>query len=246
MNQTVQKIKIFIQTNKKLLFIILCLVIIFNTVNTKEGYKSALTFDNTQKWGSEEIRRAMDLSEDNKQILKRMPIISPPKNNSNETKGELKDLLIKQKQRTSAQQEEIIKERSLSNCVKKFAKNVEEEKILSDFIQTTVQPVSLALKHHYNRVRPTFLEPKLKSTIPIPPHASYPSGHATEAHVMAHLMSEKYPNQREGFFTKAEEIATNRERAGVHYRSDTEYGKKLAKKIFEVISKARMNPFKLR
>ena len=45
----IQKIIIFIQMNKKLLFIFLTLIIILNTVNTKEGYNSALTFDNTQK-----------------------------------------------------------------------------------------------------------------------------------------------------------------------------------------------------
>ena len=242
----IQKVLMFIQTNKKILFIILCLVIIFNTVNTKEGYKSALTFDNTQQWGSEEIRRAMDLSEDNKQILKRMPLISPPKNNSKETKREIQDLLIKQSQRTKAQEKDIFNEQYLNHCAKQFSKNIEEQKKLTDFLETNVQPVIFALKHNYNRVRPSFLEPKLKTAIRVPLHASYPSGHATEAHVMAHLMSEKYPNQRESFFAKAEEIATNRERAGLHYRSDTEYGKKLAKKIFDVISKARMNPFKLR
>ena len=126
----IQKIIIFIQMNKKLLFIFLTLIIILNTVNTKEGYNSALTFDNTQKWGTREIRSAMNLSEDNKQILKRMPIIPVPKNNSPTTKKEIKDLLIKQNKRTKFQHENIVNEQYLNHCVKKFAKNMEEEKLL--------------------------------------------------------------------------------------------------------------------
>ena len=242
----IQKIIIFIQMNKKLLFIFLTLIIILNTVNTKEGYNSSLTFDNTQKWGRYEIKAAMNLSEDNKQILKRLPIIPPPNNNSGKTQKEIKDLLMKQNKRTKSQHENIIKEQELAYCLKLFAKNIEEEKLLGDLIKYTVQPVVMALKHNFNRVRPSFLEPKLTPPIVIPAHASYPSGHATEAHMMAHIMSEKYPNQRENFFAKAEEIATNRERAGLHYRSDTEYGKALAKRMFEIITRAGMNPFKLR
>jgi hypothetical protein len=236
----------FIHTNKKLLFIFLTLIIIYNTVNTKEGYNSALTFDNTQKWGTMQIKAAMNLSDDNKAILNRLPIIPPTKNNSTETKREIKDLLKKQKNRTKEIYKNILKERSLTYCIAQFAQNVEEQKKLSDFLTTTVQPIHLAMKHHFNRVRPTFLESKLKAAIDIPQHASYPSGHATEAYMLANIMSKKYPNQRENFFAKAKKIATNRERAGLHYKSDSEYGKKIAEKMFEIITKAGMNPFKLR
>ena len=96
-----------------------------------------------------------------------------------------------------------------------------------------VIPIYFTLKYKYNRVRPYFLIKNLNTYAPHPSHASYPSGHSTQMHFVAHYLSNKYPNKRDEYFKIANEIGVNREYAGVHYTSDTEFGKKIAKIIFE-------------
>lgn len=90
------------------------------------------------------------------------------------------------------------------------------------------------------RRRPSHVCPALKPPIPVPGHASYPSGHATQAFLVAGALREAF----EGCAQKgampavnalAERIARNREIAGVHYRSDSEAGRRLAKDLMKVL-----------
>ena len=71
--------------------------------------------------------------------------------------------------------------------------------------------------------------------IRIPAHGAYPSGHSTEAWSLAFSLSDKYPKRKNKYYAIANNIATNRERAGLHYKSDSDYGKLLARKILDLV-----------
>ena len=53
--------------------------------------------------------------------------------------------------------------------------------------------ISMHYKAHFNRPRPTQVVPGLMSPIQHGGHASFPSGHSTQAHVFAALLTEVIP-----------------------------------------------------
>ena len=93
-------------------------------------------------------------------------------------------------------------------------------------------------KQMFDRPRPSQLRPALMPEMEVPGHASYPSGHSTEAHLIAHVLElvlDPYHPARKLLHPLADRIAINREVMGLHYRSDSEAGKYLAEKIKGVI-----------
>lgn len=100
-----------------------------------------------------------------------------------------------------------------------------------------VLPVILAFKERFDRVRPSLLDPTLTTAIPVPGHPAYPSGHATEAHVYAHILSILDPANKDAYFNDAARIARNREIAGVHYPSDSAAGASLASQFIDLYFK---------
>jgi membrane-associated phospholipid phosphatase len=98
----------------------------------------------------------------------------------------------------------------------------------------------LYYKGYRGRPRPSQLRPALLPPIPVPGHASWPSGHATQAWLM--MLSIEYVLTNvvtTGDFqaissnlrTLAVRIARNREIAGLHYPSDSLHGRTLAQTI---------------
>ena len=85
-------------------------------------------------------------------------------------------------------------------------------------------------------MRPSFLDTTLQPSIDIPQHPSYPSGHSTQINLIALFAKEKYPMFSAIYEKKANEYAINREYAGVHYKTDTQYGKIIAQYIFSKVS----------
>lgn len=89
-------------------------------------------------------------------------------------------------------------------------------------------------KGKYNRPRASMLCPALMPPIPVPGHASFPSGHSTQAHLIAYCMIDllsglrRQCSMKNDLLALADRIARNREIAGLHYPSDSEGGKKLA------------------
>jgi hypothetical protein len=73
-------------------------------------------------------------------------------------------------------------------------------------------------KHYFNRARPSQYVPQLVTVIPVPGHPAYPSGHSTQAHLVAFGLAEIIPDQgvRAELEQLAWRIAENREWAGVH------------------------------
>jgi hypothetical protein len=91
-------------------------------------------------------------------------------------------------------------------------------------------------KAKFKRQRPSQLCPALLPPLPVPGHAAYPSGHSTQAHLIAHcaglvLPAPVRPVLQANLDALADRIARNREIAGVHYPSDTAAGVTLAKGI---------------
>jgi membrane-associated phospholipid phosphatase len=102
------------------------------------------------------------------------------------------------------------------------------------------QVALLAVMHWkavYQRPRPSQICPALLPPIAVPGHASYPSGHSTQAHLMALLMKDIFAAipaaapLNADLAALAHRIARNREIAGLHYHSDSEAGAVLAGKI---------------
>ena len=97
-------------------------------------------------------------------------------------------------------------------------------------------------KGKYQRPRPSQICPALLPPIAVPGHASLPSGHSTQAHLMALCMADVLAARPDAghladdLWTLADRIARNREIAGLHYGSDTEAGRQLAKAVHTLLT----------
>ena len=104
--------------------------------------------------------------------------------------------------------------------------------------------VAMYFKNSYSRPRPSQLCPALLPPIEIPGHASFPSGHSTQAQLMVLCMNDVFNVLRQhntlvdNLWTLADRIARNREIAGLHYASDTAAGVAFAYWIHYLLSGA--------
>jgi hypothetical protein len=104
--------------------------------------------------------------------------------------------------------------------------------------------IVMHFKDHFDRARPHHICPGLLPPIEAPGHGSYPSGHATQAHLFALCAKEMLADAPSDHSAPigvvldalAARIARNREIAGVHYRSDSLAGQQLAKAIFAILN----------
>jgi acid phosphatase (class A) len=88
------------------------------------------------------------------------------------------------------------------------------------------------LKFKYARVRPYNIDPKVKP-LQEPNWAAFPSGHSFYAHMLAYLYSELAPEFSDIFLNDARAIAHSREIIGVHFPSDSEAGRVLARQFVD-------------
>jgi hypothetical protein len=106
-------------------------------------------------------------------------------------------------------------------------------------------------KREFSRPRPSQLSPALMPPIDVPGHASFPSGHATEAYLMAKCLEKVMPDvAKEPAVTGdptttplhrvAQRIARNREVLGLHYKSDSAAGLKLAELTLPVLGQCTL------
>lgn len=202
--------------------------------------KNTLTFSNTQKWDKYLVKKLKSLNDSHKKYIKLLNINYKDfnKNDSKETLEELNNLIKLQNKRNTNDVESIVNEKDLEfMMIHRFNMNVDEIYKINIFMDYILHPIILFIKYKNNRVRPSFITKKLKPCIEVPGHPSYPSGHSIQAYMLANILSDKYPNKKEDLFRIADKIAKNRELAGVHYRSDTEFGKYLAKKLYILFKK---------
>jgi hypothetical protein len=96
-------------------------------------------------------------------------------------------------------------------------------------------------KERFARSRPSQLNPTLRPVIRVPAHPSYPSGHATQVHLVALALQETLGLAEGPLHAEigelAARIAINREFALVHYRSDSDAGEALAQAIWDLVMK---------
>ncbi|MEO1650753.1 MAG: phosphatase PAP2 family protein [Pseudomonadota bacterium] len=110
---------------------------------------------------------------------------------------------------------------------------------LDDVIRTMMHDTLILVarhKKHFSRARPRHVSEAVAPLIPPPGHPAYPSGHATQAYVVAYLLAQKIPSCRAGLLRVARRIAVNREIAGVHFPSDTAAGVQLARTLVRLFT----------
>ena len=105
-------------------------------------------------------------------------------------------------------------------------------------VDNQTEPLLFYLKDVINRPRPYQLA--YYREVPLYPSlhsdansASYPSGHALSAHVIAEYFSRKYPEYRPELSVLAERIAQSRVQMGWHYPSDGAISKKISEIIWK-------------
>ncbi|MEP1354230.1 MAG: phosphatase PAP2 family protein [Tateyamaria sp.] len=96
--------------------------------------------------------------------------------------------------------------------------------------------VAMHFKEEWHFARPNQVFPYLVPMIPVPMHSSWPSGHATEAYLVAEALGAAVAVLRAPALVLARRIAENREVAGVHYREDSDAGMLMAKHVITLLN----------
>lgn len=185
----------------------------------------------------------------------------PPENSDKITYDELTQLLEKKKQRNSTNYKQIYNQ-AYTDFLTTYLDIIVKHNIDIDFIDIdqlsqdfiNIDIYIYILKKYHDRPRPTVLmkymndnnirDEELLPFIKLPTHPAYPSGHATQCKFLAEYLSNLDPKNKTKYHDICEHISSNRELAGLHYRSDTEAGYKLGKILYKALSK-NVNPWEL-
>lgn len=205
--------------------------------------KKQLSFSDTQVWDvklTEYFEQTPVLLPDD--WRQKIHVADPPSNSSEVTLKEL-SYLNELGTQQEGKMEEIQGELDLPNATfgDEPIGNIDKEKFsqsirLLQAINYDAELVVINLKRKYDRVRPAFLDKKLQLAIENPNHPAYPSGHSTQAHLLALVLGDLNPKKKKQYWKNASRIAHNREIAGVHYPSDTQAGISLAKQLHAILS----------
>ena len=168
-----------------------------------------------------------------------------PPNDSNTSKDELNELVSATQELAEAP--EVLNEfynydRNFTLIIKKFlvAHNVPKDEAISivDAVIYDIRPLLLKLKYYFQRPRPYQLSYyyKLKliafnSVTDQTP--SYPSGHAMESKVLAYVIGDKYPKLYNKIHELADKIGNSRLYLGLHFPTDNDFAKEVAKEILK-------------
>ena len=155
----------------------------------------------------------------------------PPNDNSITTKGEIKELV------NIPIKENFIKEKD--NIKKSFSKIVPEDKLIQKLIDESA-PIIMKIKKHHNRPRPKVIAKKLKTKMQDMEMASmktpsYPSGHSTQGYLIGMVLSDKYPQKRDKLMKNARDISYSRRVAHAHYKSDSLFGERIGRDMYQHI-----------
>jgi hypothetical protein len=108
--------------------------------------------------------------------------------------------------------------------------------------------VAISHKRKYKRQRPSVLFPGLAVPFGPPAHPAFPSAHAVQSHLISRLLcridppiKQRYDGQLDWL---AKRIAKNRERAGMHYESDSVAGEAIGKYVDAQIVKPNLDQIK--
>jgi len=103
-----------------------------------------------------------------------------------------------------------------------------------------IEQYMYALKFYYNRARPEQLAPYFNLDIDVlyteTHHTpSYPSGHMMYSELVAHVLSDKYPEFKDKFFELSNYCGYARILQGVHYASDNKVSRIVVEKLYKLI-----------
>lgn len=212
---------------------------------SKSLERESLRFSNTQTWDPHLLQRMSEAVYYVPNWKDVVVLDTPPSNTSSQTKRELEQLILLKSLRTDERIKKIKSEVFLSEIkigdymytdyldYNQFPKTA----MLLQRAYDDLDIILLQYKKKFDRVRPSFLELSIVPLVDVPQHAAYPSGHSTQVHFLAYVLGELAVDRRSEFELDAWEVATNREIAGVHYRSDTEAGRTLARQFVDILLK---------
>ena len=167
-------------------------------------------------------------------------MIPPNRNESMKTISELIKL-----SNTPSDDEFTLAMDKVRSSFKKLCKEVgiEYPKEMVNELKDASGSIVLDLKYHFNRPRPYKLAPlynidldtnEIEDTTFDSP--SYPSGHSTQATLIANYLANKYPLHRGKFLKLGRDIARSRVIAKVHYPSDVAMGEIIGNDMFRYLN----------
>lgn len=109
----------------------------------------------------------------------------------------------------------------------------EQTEGLFQAILTACEYVGLLYKDMFGRIRPSQFEPLLRPLLAVPVHEAYPSNHAFQCFSIAFAFATILPEHpaTDELARIAQNVAENREWAGLHYPSDAQTGRDLARRF---------------
>ena len=159
--------------------------------------------------------------------------MKPPSDSSFDTAQEIKALkkikLDKNFVKKYDNIEAAFKKTAEEQGIKDYDKNIAAKLIKES------APVILELKKYHNRPRPYELDKSLSHVkMPSMKTKSYPSGHSAQSMLIALTLKDKYGKEK-AFMQTAKNISDSRNIAHAHFRSDSDNGNELGKKLYESI-----------
>jgi len=158
----------------------------------------------------------------------------PPTNDSATTRSEIALMLKMQQERSPEEAAHARADASYS--VFRFAEALGSPEVFNAktlpktntlFRKVTYEEgaVVQAGKRGFKRPRPFVLEPRIEPIVRKPTNDSYPSGHAMWSRVVGLVLADMLPEHADKIMARADQYASHRVVAGVHYPSDVEAGK---------------------
>lgn len=188
-------------------------------------------------WWGDEWWRQLKLAGRYDHVISAITLNNPP--NSTKTAQEASDVLaLKMEPDYQSRLTEIVEEHEGPPAYYHRMLFADKDRNFqtADLIKRTIVwslPPIMYFKHKWKRARPTQLEPKIRPVVDCPTHPAYPSGHSTQAHLIALVMLRVTGRKDIGdaLWNAGTRIAQNREYAGLHYRSDSDCGADLATQL---------------
>ncbi len=222
------------------IFILVIATWMYQAFPVRETDPALMHFSNTQDWDPTLLRhlperRTLEEQAATKRYVDAIELAPPPANMSEETARELRTLheyeALREDARADIEAEHAGFAGLRFGMVRPWAGEKTKTRELLDAAFAEYTPVIMAFKQRFDRVRPDRLDPSITTMFETPGHPAYPSGHASQAFLVAGILSELDPGNEEVYFSDAARIARNREIAGVHYPSDSAAGKALAEQF---------------
>ena len=166
-----------------------------------------------------------------------IPYKPPSENDSRETLGELKYISELESDKKYAEDYDKV-EKAFIKLLKEFKVHTKQREDIINQIVDQSKKFILTAKYTYNRPRPyqiaEFYDIDLNGTqLDSMKTPSYPSGHAVQGYLVAEILKNQIPHLARELDGMAEDIANSRIIAKGHFPSDKEFGKKVAKLLYQ-------------